>query len=668
MINLRQKLSLILLGCLLAVGLLELGVRLTAIDLRLQEYGPTVEYFWSSPVLELDRFGVIRYLPHSSFREVALAGDRLEFDFSYPTNNLGFVDDRDYLARAGGAVAIVGDSFTAGVGSGGWMPRLREELPELEVYNLGVVGTGLLHFEKLIARVREELSLSALAVMAICDDFERPFWVPQPEGNSLRFCQPGNDGVECLKRSHPVYLIGEDWPVAAIFKLRASHQPEQVAVVNRGPAVSLFRAVMDRSRALRLINFERHQFIKLIRRWAAPRQSPQFLESLAALARIGKDNSGLRKIFLHLPDKRETAKKRYLCELRKPAEEAGFKYLPLLERCHFTPDSYYPFDHHFTPARIFLGDTGSMFLGFSLATVALSTSSKGAGLASIWVPLLALGMPIFDTFLAIWRRAGRKLLNALTSQGGSVGIMSADKEHFHHRLVALGFHPRNVVAVIYLVNTLLVLIGILGLFYNMPPLGIFAATFALITFIIIRYSATIELWESGLVIVHGLGGQVSPLIAIACYAVLDGLGLTLSLTASLWLGEGIHTTAALWDSAGKAFHLIPGWCIPPLLVLMLIESRARIQRQETAYQYSLKMITLGAVTLFLVGAPLLITRTGVSAKLLPATLYLAFSFAFLIGVRLLPHALEEMMKSLQPSAANKAKAPHPLGSKPPQDR
>ena len=63
--------------------------------------------------------------------------------------------------------------------------------------------------------------------------------------------------------------------------------------------------------------------------------------------------------------------------------------------------------YNYHPATIFLGDSGSMFLGLTLATVSISTASIGTAMASIGVPLLAMGVPVFDTVLAIWRRSVR---------------------------------------------------------------------------------------------------------------------------------------------------------------------------------------------------------------------------------------------------------------------
>jgi UDP-GlcNAc:undecaprenyl-phosphate GlcNAc-1-phosphate transferase len=94
--------------------------------------------------------------------------------------------------------------------------------------------------------------------------------------------------------------------------------------------------------------------------------------------------------------------------------------------------------YNFNPASIFMGDTGSMFLGFVLAATALQTNQKSSTVAAILIPAIALGLPIMDTLLAIARRAlrGRPLFQA-------------DKEHIHHRLMAMGLSHRQTVLVLY---------------------------------------------------------------------------------------------------------------------------------------------------------------------------------------------------------------------------
>jgi len=92
---------------------------------------------------------------------------------------------------------------------------------------------------------------------------------------------------------------------------------------------------------------------------------------------------------------------------------------------------------NFHPASIFMGDTGSLFLGFSLATLSV-LGFKSAVAISFLVPILILGVPLSDTFLAIVRR---KLNNK--------PISVADKGHLHHCLMEMGFNTRKTVIIIY---------------------------------------------------------------------------------------------------------------------------------------------------------------------------------------------------------------------------
>jgi UDP-GlcNAc:undecaprenyl-phosphate GlcNAc-1-phosphate transferase len=99
--------------------------------------------------------------------------------------------------------------------------------------------------------------------------------------------------------------------------------------------------------------------------------------------------------------------------------------------------------HNFSPAKIFMGDAGSMFSGYILATVAvLGTffSGSDASRVAVAAPLLALCVPLFDTFSVIYIR---------WRSGES--IMKGDKRHFSHRLVELGMEPRKAVDFIFLV-------------------------------------------------------------------------------------------------------------------------------------------------------------------------------------------------------------------------
>lgn len=101
--------------------------------------------------------------------------------------------------------------------------------------------------------------------------------------------------------------------------------------------------------------------------------------------------------------------------------------------------------HNFNPAKIFLGDSGALFIGYVFATVSIVTTSKVAVAISLIIPLVALGLPILDTAAAIIRR---------TLAGKNITV--ADRGHFHHLLVfRFGLPVRQAVLLIYAVTFLL---------------------------------------------------------------------------------------------------------------------------------------------------------------------------------------------------------------------
>lgn len=106
--------------------------------------------------------------------------------------------------------------------------------------------------------------------------------------------------------------------------------------------------------------------------------------------------------------------------------------------------------HNFHPAKIFMGDTGSMFLGYILSVLAIMGVAKSVTFISLITPILVLGIPIFDTAFAILRRTINKK-----------PIFKPDKEHLHHCLLNMGFNHRNTVLVIYGINIFLAASGVL---------------------------------------------------------------------------------------------------------------------------------------------------------------------------------------------------------------
>ena len=108
--------------------------------------------------------------------------------------------------------------------------------------------------------------------------------------------------------------------------------------------------------------------------------------------------------------------------------------------------------YNFNPAKIFMGDTGSTFLGYILSIVCVQGLFKGYVVISFIIPFLILGLPLFDTGFAIIRRIWNKK-----------PIMSPDRGHLHHKLMDMGFSQKQTVAILYIITSILALSAVVVL-------------------------------------------------------------------------------------------------------------------------------------------------------------------------------------------------------------
>lgn len=151
---------------------------------------------------------------------------------------------------------------------------------------------------------------------------------------------------------------------------------------------------------------------------------------------------------------------------------------------------------NFNPARIFLGDSGSLFLGFVLAVTSVRGSQKAPTAVAILVPLLILGLPLLDTGMAVLRRLYR-----LSSRGARTDnamgyvvrnlnqVFLPDRGHIHHRLIDLGLSHRSAVLLLYIVGGVFALAAFalmltknfwLAVVLGGLPLGLMAILFVLL--------------------------------------------------------------------------------------------------------------------------------------------------------------------------------------------
>jgi UDP-GlcNAc:undecaprenyl-phosphate GlcNAc-1-phosphate transferase len=114
--------------------------------------------------------------------------------------------------------------------------------------------------------------------------------------------------------------------------------------------------------------------------------------------------------------------------------------------------------YNFNPASVFLGDCGSLLVGYLLSVLSIQASQKGATAVVILVPILALGLPIMDALLAMIRRLLRALRVVRPDEErneyrflvlGPTSMFRADRDHIHHRLLAMGLTHRRAVFLLY---------------------------------------------------------------------------------------------------------------------------------------------------------------------------------------------------------------------------
>ena len=106
--------------------------------------------------------------------------------------------------------------------------------------------------------------------------------------------------------------------------------------------------------------------------------------------------------------------------------------------------------YNFNPAKIFMGDSGSTFLGYILACISIEGLFKGYAVISFAVPLLVVALPLFDTSTAILRRIKNKK-----------PIMAPDRGHIHHKLIDMGFSQKQAVLILYSISAVLGITAIL---------------------------------------------------------------------------------------------------------------------------------------------------------------------------------------------------------------
>ena len=153
--------------------------------------------------------------------------------------------------------------------------------------------------------------------------------------------------------------------------------------------------------------------------------------------------------------------------------------------------------YNFNPAQIFLGDAGSMMLGFFIASSANDIAGERALIGSLMLPIAIAGVPLLDVILAIWRRSSRREFQRTQGEDKEGGVFSADKDHLHHRLLDMGLSQRKVALILQLFAVIIAGLCILPMVAGGRAVVVSIFGFLIAGLFSVNHFARIELMEAG---------------------------------------------------------------------------------------------------------------------------------------------------------------------------
>jgi UDP-N-acetylmuramyl pentapeptide phosphotransferase/UDP-N-acetylglucosamine-1-phosphate transferase len=298
--------------------------------------------------------------------------------------------------------------------------------------------------------------------------------------------------------------------------------------------------------------------------------------------------------------------------------------------------------YNFHPATIFLGDTGSMFIGFVLGVVSLQTFTKDTFFLSMTIPLLVLGVPIYDALLAIWRRSVRRFLLGGETGGKRVGIMQPDVEHLHHRLLKSGLSTRRAATVLFILNAAFVVFGLLLTTFQSREAGIVLLVLLACVYVLLRHMAVIELRETGRVLLTGLKRPAHSLIKALAYPVWDMFCLTGALAVAMRMFE--PPVEAFWHGW---FMDLPIWVTPTFSLLAISRAYVTVWTRARVLDVLMLLFTLQAGLFLSVAIALIIDPADALKWLLRAVVITALGHAAILASRVFYRCVEETVLFLK---------------------
>lgn len=286
--------------------------------------------YYSSPNLTLtEDKQSIHYSPNTDVRSITVYFNQVEYDTYHHANNFGFLSDTNYTKENKPGILFLGDSFTAGVGSTTpYIPALNTKYPDINLYSLGVTGTGTWNFYNTFNTFKDKLNFDTIAIMSISDDLRRHKWYPEEANNHLYFCLKEHFQDRCKLRQPIAQLIAKNLDSDTLL------QPEDPYIKK---AYGVLKKKYD--------NFKNHIKIKPRRKTIVPNNLHYDMTYIRKIKKLA-DSLGKKVIFVHIPEKKEMFAGYYRCQVKDDIEKLGITYYPLLNNYHFDKSMYHKHDGH----------------------------------------------------------------------------------------------------------------------------------------------------------------------------------------------------------------------------------------------------------------------------------------------------------------------------------
>ncbi len=215
--------------------------------------------------------------------------------------------------------------------------------------------------------------------------------------------------------------------------------------------------------------------------------------------------------------------------------------------------------YNFHPARVFMGDTGSMFLGYVLAALGLQTSNYNTSVFAIVIPVMACGVPLIDTALAVWRRSTFKIISKRSWQE----IMSADRAHLHHRILDAkhGNQSRTAIA-IYILSLILSIVGIVSgmIVDSLPMLAVLLLVITMV--LVLRKFAVVEIWNSTAIVFKGLSMPRRGILVNILHPIYD----------LIVIGGAFGISIIFFEDSGSEHDFIYRTVLSALIIMIVLAS------------------------------------------------------------------------------------------------